>query len=191
VDIGTGDGLFVYHAAKENSDKLYIGIDSNSRQLEKISTKITRNPSKGGAPNVLYVQAAVENLPEELCGIANEIYILFPWGSLLNAVLTNVELLSSIRKICAAEAKLHIMVALEKNKDQSEIKRLGLPELSTDYIQAKLIPHYRHAGFDVVKAKLTPISQVNNLQTTWAKKLYQNKNREVLELVAKALPFRG
>ncbi|HSE41347.1 MAG TPA: class I SAM-dependent methyltransferase [Acidobacteriota bacterium] len=187
MDIGTGDGLFVYHAAKENSGNLYIGIDPNSRQLEKISEKITRNPSKGGVPNVLYVQAAVENLPDELNGVANEAYILFPWGSLLNAVLTeNCALLSNIRRICATRAKLHIMVALEKNKDQAEIKRLALPDLSSDYVESRLIPHYKSAGFDVAEATLSPFSKLKVLPTTWAKKLHQNKDRQLFELVAYA-----
>ena len=62
VDIGTGDGRFVYQSARENPNKFYIGIEPNVRPLEKISEKIHRKPDKGGAPNVLFIQAAVEDL---------------------------------------------------------------------------------------------------------------------------------
>ena len=60
LDIGTGDGFFVYNSARQNPKKFYIGIDANSRPLEKISEKIHRRASKGGLPNVLFIQSAVE-----------------------------------------------------------------------------------------------------------------------------------
>src|SRR2546426_7896288 len=37
--------------------------------------------------NVLFLQAAVEDLPAELDRVADEIHIHFPWGSLLRALL--------------------------------------------------------------------------------------------------------
>src|SRR5712692_3427130 len=83
IDIGTGDGLFVYQCARLNPRKFYIGIDANPRPLEKLSEKIHRRLAKGGVPNVLFLQAAVEDLPPELDGLADEIHIHFPWGSLL------------------------------------------------------------------------------------------------------------
>jgi 16S rRNA (adenine(1408)-N(1))-methyltransferase len=61
VDIGTGDGRFVYQSARENPRKFYIGIDPNVRPLEKISEKIYRKPAKGGATNALFDQAALED----------------------------------------------------------------------------------------------------------------------------------
>ena len=51
IDIGTGDGRFVYQSARQNPNKFYIGIDPNVTPLEKISEKIHRKPSKGGAPH--------------------------------------------------------------------------------------------------------------------------------------------
>ena len=66
IDIGTGDGRFVYQSARQNPTKFYIGIDPNTRPLEKISEKIYRKPAKGGAGNVLFIQAAIEDLPAEL-----------------------------------------------------------------------------------------------------------------------------
>jgi hypothetical protein len=91
IDIGTGDGRFVSAAARKNPAKFYIGIDANIKPLEKISMKATRNPAKGGLPNVLFIQAAIENLPEELDATADEIHIHFPWGSLLRAVISGDE----------------------------------------------------------------------------------------------------
>ena len=65
MDIGTGDGRFVSAAARANPNKFYIGIDANAKPLEKISMRATRKVKKGGLPNAMFVQAAVEDLPAE------------------------------------------------------------------------------------------------------------------------------
>jgi 16S rRNA (adenine(1408)-N(1))-methyltransferase len=187
IDIGTGDGLFVYHQAKQNSGKLCIGLDPNAKSLEKISTKIYRNPKKGGAPNALYLQASAENLPEELNGIANEVHVLFPWGSLLAGVVNGApQVLEHIKKICAPDANLRIMVALESRTDQSEIERLALPELTKEYVESVLIPHYKSVGFHQIQTKWIAFSELDTLPTTWAKRLQHNKDRSVLLLTATA-----
>jgi tRNA G46 methylase TrmB len=36
IDLGTGDGRFVYQSARQNPKKFYIGIDPNVRPLQKI-----------------------------------------------------------------------------------------------------------------------------------------------------------
>ena len=38
-------------------------------------------------PNALFVVAAAERVPAELHGLADELTILFPWGSLLRGAL--------------------------------------------------------------------------------------------------------
>src|SRR5262245_40178432 len=86
IDLGTGDGSFVYQSARRHPDRFYIGIDAQSSALEKVSEKIHRKPAKGGAPNLLFIQAAAEELPSELDGVADEVHTHFPWGSLLRAL---------------------------------------------------------------------------------------------------------
>ena len=114
VDIGTGDGRFVYKQAQANPDKFYIGIDANAKPLEKVSMKATRKPAKGGLPNVLFVQAAAESLPEEFNETADEIHIHFPWGSLLGAVLRGDEsVLCALRRICAPECLVEIVIGID------------------------------------------------------------------------------
>jgi len=49
IDIGTGDGRFVSAAARANPNKFFIGIDANTKPLEKPSIKATRKPAKGVA----------------------------------------------------------------------------------------------------------------------------------------------
>ena len=168
VDIGTGDGRFVYQSARQNPNKFYIGIDPNVSPLEKISEKIHRKPPKGGAPNVLFVQAAVEDLPPELDGVADEVHVHFPWGSLLRAFAGgDVDVLRNVRRICSTGAMLEVVI--------------------NDHIADQLIERYRSAGFEVLEHGSVPSAQWSEFETTWARRLKQNELRSVFYLIARAV----
>lgn len=187
IDIGTGDGLFVYQCARENPKKFYVGIDANPRPLEKISEKIYRKPAKGGLPNVIFVQAAVEDLPSELDGVADEVHVHFPWGSLLRAVATGDQrVLLNLRRICADNALLEVVIGLDPERDRSEIERLGLQSLSIAYIDSTLIPNYSSAGFEILERGVLSPSEWPKLQTSWAKRLKGSMGRSLLYIIARA-----
>jgi 16S rRNA (adenine(1408)-N(1))-methyltransferase len=187
VDIGTGDGRFVQRAARENPQKFYVGIDAVAKPLEKISMKATRKPAKGGLPNALFVQAAVEDLPEELDGAADEIHIHFPWGSLLQAVVLGDEaVLRALRRISAPGCLLEIVIGIDPVRDKTEIERLGLPALSVDYIRDILVPNYEAADFRLVDSGSMDASEWSKLETSWARKLQSGEGRRVSYLVFQA-----
>ncbi|MGI8409230.1 MAG: methyltransferase domain-containing protein [Pyrinomonadaceae bacterium] len=187
IDIGTGDGRFVSVSARENPNKFYIGIDANVKPLEKPSIKATRKPSKGGLPNALFVQAAIEDLPDELNGAADEIHIHFPWGSLLRSVASGDEnVLRSLRRICAPECVLEIVIGMDEERDRSEIERLGLPQLSPEHLKNVLIPKYNAVGFTVLDSGVLDSSDWPDLDTSWAKKLKGGQNRHITFLILEA-----
>jgi 16S rRNA (adenine(1408)-N(1))-methyltransferase len=194
IDIGTGDGHFVHQSARENPRKFYIGIDANPRPLEKISEKIHRKPNKGGLPNVLFVQAAIEDLPSELDGVADEVHIHFPWGSLLGAVIRGDETaLRNLRRVCSSDALLEIVIGLDPRRDRTEIERLGLATLSEDYLDRELVPRYQAAGFDVLESGELDESAWSELDTSWAKRLRGNEARTLIYVLARVsdkLPCR-
>lgn len=188
MDIGTGDGRFVYQSARQNPNKFYIGIDPNVRPLEKISEKIHRKPSKGGAPNVLFIQSAVEDLPPELDGVADEVHVHFPWGSLLRAVATgDVEALRNVRRICSSGALLEVVLGLDPERDKSEIERLEIPELTNEYLSNHLAGRYQSAGFEVFEHGTMSAAQWPHLETSWARRLQRNEHRSVFYLIARAV----
>ena len=146
--------------------------------------KATRKPAKGGLPNVLFVQAAVENLPEELNETADEIHIHFPWGSLLRAVaLGNEAVLQSLRRICAPECLVEIIIGIDEERDKSEIERLEIPKLSLDYLENTLIPKYELAGFEIIEKGSLNSSDWSKLETSWARKLQGDSKRKVTYLI--------
>jgi len=187
IDIGTGDGLFVYQCAQKNPNKFYIGIDANPRPLEKISEKIHRKPAKGGLPNVLFLQAAVEDLPAELERVADEVHVHFPWGSLLQAVATGERAtLDNLRKICVPGALLEIVIGIDPERDRSEIERLGLEPPSVALIDRVLAPKYAEAGFQVMERGVLSASEWTTLRTSWAKRLSAGRSRTALYFIARA-----
>ena len=188
IDIGTGDGRFVSAMAKASPNKFFIGIDANVKPLEKPSMKATRKPNKGGLPNVMFVQAAVEALPAELDGVADEIHIHFPWGSLLRAVATgDPEVLASLRQIAAPECLLEVVIGIDSEKDKTEIDRLRIQDLSDKYARAILTEKYAAAGFEVTECRALDRSEWERLESSWARKLKTNRNRSVFYLVGEAI----
>jgi 16S rRNA (adenine(1408)-N(1))-methyltransferase len=187
IDIGTGDGRFVYQSARRNPNKFYIGIDPNTRPLEKISEKIHRKPAQGGAPNVLFVQSAIEELPADLDGVADEVHIHFPWGSLLRVVaMGDVDVLRNVRRICAAGALLEVVIGLDPVRDRSEVKRLGLEPLSLEFIDNALARNYAAAGFEIIKRGILAASEWPEFDTSWSKRLQGNEHRPITYLISRA-----
>jgi 16S rRNA (adenine(1408)-N(1))-methyltransferase len=186
IDIGTGDGLFVYQSARRNPNKFYIGVDANPRPLEKVSEKVQRKPIRGGLSNVLFIQAAVEDLPSELDGVADEVHVHFPWGSLLRAVAAgDTEVLRNLRRICSSEALLEVVIGLDPERDSSEIERLELRPLSLEHIDTVLAPKYRSAGFEILERGIIAASQWPEFQTSWAKRLKGNTSRILTYIIAR------
>lgn len=188
--MGTGDGLFVYRSARANPWTFFIGIDANRRPLEKISEKIHRKPSRGGVPNAMFVQAAVEDLPHELEGIASEVHVNFPWGSLLSAVAGgDVEALRGLRMTCSKEASLKVVVGIDTARDQTEIARLHLPPLSLEYFDTTLALNYKAAGFEIIEKGMLDAAAWDDMETSWAKRLRGNTGRVGFYLMARAAGF--
>ena len=180
IDIGTGDGRFVSAAAAANPNKFYIGVDANVKPLEKPSMRPARTPDKGGLPNVTGAQTDIEHLAAEFDGVADEIHIHFPWGSLLKAVATgDAEILVSLKRIAAPGCLLEIVIGIDRERDKAELDRLDVPELTPIILHSFLIPKYIAAGFLFVESRTLPRAEWTRLETSWAWRLQGSVKREV------------
>lgn len=79
VDLGTGDGRFVVQWARQVG-RFALGIDACRENLREVSRR--------RSSNTLFVIANAETLPVELAGLATQVTINFPWGSLLEGLVT-------------------------------------------------------------------------------------------------------
>jgi hypothetical protein len=118
------------------------------------------------------------------------VHVNFPWGSLLRAVATGDEsVLRNLRRICASDALLKVLIGLDPERDRSEIERLALPALSTDYVNGILVTKYRNAAFEIVETESLSSSSLWELHTSWARRL-QSSNRSFMRITARAIPLR-
>lgn len=145
--------------------------------------KATRKPAKGGLPNAMFVQAAVESLPEELNDVANAIHINFPWGSLLRAVATGDEaVLQSLRCIAAPHCRLEILIGIDALRDKAELARLEIPEFTLDFVASTLVPRFAREGFEVVALRDVDRTEWSKIETSWARKLSSSHTRSVTQI---------
>ena len=133
------------------------------------------------------MQAAVENLPEELQGIAADVHVQFPWGSLLRGVAVGDELvMRNIRRICLPDALLQVTLGLDPERDRCEWERLELPEISIDYVSHVLARRYLEVGFRFIEVKAGSLSDLAEVQTSWARRLQGRSSRSVISITAQA-----
>jgi len=192
VDIGTGDGRFIYELAQAHPEWFCIGIDPARENLAEYSGKIYRKPGKGGLPNALYVIAGAEELPPELNGLARAIYINFPWGSLLEAVLLahqNVWL--GIRRIASPRASLEMLINTSIFRDPIPMRAQELPELTLDYIDQFLTSAYAEVGVTIVERRILSGEEMRQVRTTWAKRLAHGKDPGTFYIRAEVAGQRG
>jgi 16S rRNA (adenine(1408)-N(1))-methyltransferase len=170
-------------SAKASPDKFFIGIDANARPLEKLSTKVTRKPAKGGLSNAIFVQEAVEALPEEFVGIADEIFINFPWGSLLGAVaMGDRRILRSLYSVLKDQGSLKITLGTDPTRDRAELDRLGVPELDLAYFNGFLSAAYADSGLRMTDCRELAMSDWSSIETSWARRLGGNDGRRVYQM---------
>jgi 16S rRNA (adenine(1408)-N(1))-methyltransferase len=155
LDLGTGDGRYVRRLAQQNQDEFFIGLDACRENL--------RENSQVRLPNALYLIASAQVLPKELTGLAKEITINFPWGSLLESLLTNdPALLDGLLAISHPEAGLQIRL------NGGALSEAGWSlEEGTQQVYQVLSA----ARFRVRQPVLMSVRDLRTCPTTWARRL--------------------
>lgn len=187
VDIGTGDGSFAYQVAKENPNRLIIGIDPNQKTLVKPSLKAVKKGHKGGLENAMFVLGRIEDLPRELDGIVNQVFINFPWAGLLRKLVTaDPAVWSNVRRICQRGAWVDLLLGYE----QTEGKEAGLQELpgfNEVYIRDQMAPKLLVQNFNIISKTEIEGADLKHYPSTWAKKLAYGKARQFYHLHLQAI----
>lgn len=168
LDLGAGDGRWVYRLARSHPDWFCLAVDANASAMREASFRAGRKPSRGGAANVWFVRAAVEALPEALRGLADEIHIHMPWGSLLRGVLKpQPEVLEAIARIGKAGAALRIRVNCAALNDLLIVERLGLHRSGHETARDVLTAPYAAAGMHVDRVDVDSLE----VATSWGRRL--------------------
>jgi 16S rRNA (adenine(1408)-N(1))-methyltransferase len=181
--LGTGDGRFVLDQARRYPRKLCVGIDASAAAMVEGSRIASKKPARGGVANALFVWANVEALPQELYGLADEITINYPWGSLLRALVEpDLSVLRSIRNLAHPDTLFTILINLSVFEDLEYCQKLRLPPLDLARAKTDLVYPYRDAGIHVKKIQILDKDVPH--KTTWGQKLIRGSSRKTLLLEA-------
>ena len=166
LDLGTGDGKFALCHAGRFPNHFVIGVDSCRENL--------REYSRAKLPNLLYIIASAQNLPQELNGLVSHVTINFPWGSLLESLLIgDSKLMSGLasisRSVTTVEIRLNGGALTEVGWDLEA----GAEKIYTNLLQA---------GWQVNIPTLMNTNALRSFPSTWAKRLAFGRDPRAIQL---------
>ena len=195
MDIGCGDGKFIYKLARENPRNFYIGIEPAMEQVAEVSLKSTKKSSRGGTSNLIFINSSFEDIPKPLYGIADFIYILFPWGKLLEDVASCSQIfLQNISHLSSAICDLEICFAYDEKFEENYISARNLPKINKDKYSENFTNGLKTFGFETNKFEIKEISSKNGdvMKTSWGKKITSERERTLWKISAEILkPVKG
>lgn len=187
LDIGTGDGRYVYRCAQARPDWFHIGLDASAENLAEYAVRIARKPARGGLANVLYVIDNIETLPEELHEIADEVHINYPWGSLLRGIiLADATIMHNIAHSATATARIEVLINYNVFFDPVPLEILDLPEVTDEYIAGTLAAAYARHGLEITGVDRLGKAEMKDIPTSWSKRLAFGKKPHTVRLYLRA-----
>jgi 16S rRNA (adenine(1408)-N(1))-methyltransferase len=180
LDLGAGDGRFVYESARKDTGSIYVAVDPDGDTLREYAYRAARKPARGGVDNAFFVVGSLEMLPDELLGVADRVRINFPWGSLMRGLLEpRVEALQAVASLVKPGGGIEIVMSYDPAHDTGAFSGEPLPPLEHAYIDEVLAPAYADAGFNVIKRRRLGIDEALGLESTWGRRLLHARPREV------------
>ncbi len=191
VDVGAGDARTAYRAARARPEWLVVALDPAWQRMSETSTRAMRKPAKGGTPNLLPVCGTVEEAPAALHGIADELWVLMPWGSLLHGIVRgDAAVWGGLRRLAAPGAALVVTVGLSIWREPVPREIRGLPELTPAYASEVLGPRMAALGWRLEEATVVEDgADPEGLRSSWSRRLGSDAPEPVLTLRATAVPL--
>jgi 16S rRNA (adenine(1408)-N(1))-methyltransferase len=182
VDVGTGDGRFVLEAARRDPGLFAIGVDACRENLRENARRVharrERSPhaARPAEGSLLFVIASAGALPAELRGLASQVTVNFPWGSLRDGLLRgDPALLDGLRGLMRPGAQLELRL------NASALAEAGWELLSgADQVRAVLA----EAGFRPRPPRLLDAAALRAFPSTWARKLAYSRKPEAAYIKA-------
>jgi 16S rRNA (adenine(1408)-N(1))-methyltransferase len=166
LDLGTGDGCFVLRTATRHPDWFVIGVDACRENLRK--------RSQAKLPNMLFVIASAQDLPCELTGRVSHVTINFPWGSLLDSLLTGDPVL-----IGGLASISNSITSVDVHLNSGALAEAGWTlETGADQIHDNMI----RSGWQVNAPVMMNAGVLRSFPSTWAKRLAFGRDPRAVKL---------
>jgi 16S rRNA (adenine(1408)-N(1))-methyltransferase len=183
IDLGTGDGRYVYENARADPDGLYIGVDPDASAMAEYAYKAARKPARGGVANAHYVVAAVGQLPEELAGLADLVTVNFPWTGLLRGIIRpEPAVLEAIASLGATGCRFEVVLTYDPVHDKAALEGEDAPPLDYAYIDSTLLPAYAAAGLQITGRRGLSQDEALAIPSTWGRRLLHGRPRDVYHI---------
>jgi hypothetical protein len=155
LDLGTGDGRYVHCLADNFPDAFVIGVDACRENLHEHSRlKLT---------NALFIIASAQELPHELNGLVSHITINFPWGSLLQSLLTNdPALMRGLESISRSVTSINVRLNGGALAEQGWTLEAGAGQIYNNLV---------HANWRIKPPVMMSADVLRSFPSTWAKRL--------------------
>ena len=144
----------------------------------------SRRASRGGPANALFVVAAAERVPAELSSLADELTIVFPWGSLLRGTLA----LDNAAAACAGIASLlapgGVATAFVSIEDRDGLE---LPRHDADGACESLRERWSRHGLELCTLRPATAAELEATRSTWARRLAAGRDRVAWRLELRAV----
>ena len=166
LDLGTGDGKFAFCHADNFPSHFVIGVDSCRENLHE--------HSRAKLPNLLYIIASAQSLPQELRGLVSHITINFPWGSLLESLLNG-----DSRLLCGLESVASPCASVDVRLNSGALAEQGWSlEAGAERIQDNLL----YSGWKIDPPITMNVDSLRNFPSTWAKRLAFGRDPRAIQL---------
>lgn len=166
LDLGTGDGRYVHTLAEKHPDWFVIGVDSCRENLRQHSQVKLRN--------MLFIIASAQDLPGELNGLISHITINFPWGSLLEGLLTGDSgLMHGLESISRSNASVDLHLNGGAMAEAGTTLEAGAEKIYDNLIRS---------GWQLEVPVMINASVLRNFPTTWAKRLAFGRDPRAVKL---------
>jgi len=137
IDVGAGDGGYALYRAKTEPSTFAIALDASPDALADGAWRAKR----ARAANAAFLVVAVERVPKELYGLAEEVTIHFPWGSLLRGLSTaDPAVLHPVASLLRPGGELRVLLSATERDGYSNLTPDTLAALASPYIDYGLYP---------------------------------------------------
>jgi 16S rRNA (adenine(1408)-N(1))-methyltransferase len=173
VDVGTGVGNALLRRARREPDTFFVGVDAAADNMREASDRAHRQPARGGVSNLVFIAAAANDLPGDLAGIADEVTVVLPWGSLLQVVLLADEVfLGKLKALLKPHGRLELLVSVAESD-------VGAGKIDFDQAKAHaLAADYERFGLKPEGLKMADESDVERLGSSWGRRLAIPRRRQ-------------
>jgi hypothetical protein len=169
LDLGTGDGHFASRMAAQHRDWFVLGLDACRENLHKIS--------RPNSANLLFVIASAQELPCELAGLVSHVTVNFPWGSLLDCLLSGDPcLMDGLAAVSRPGASIEVRLNAGALMEAGTTLECGAEQI---------YDHAIRSGWQVNAPVLMDRRAPRTFPSTWAKRLAYGRDARAMTISGK------